>query len=150
LTTSRAEPLVSVVTPAYNEEIYLRECIESVLAQTYVNWDYTIVNNCSSDRTLDIANEYAARDPRIRVVTNETFVPAIANHNIAFRQVSPQSTYCKVVEADDLIYPACLATMVDLAEQNPRVAIVGAYRHVGSRLDSNGLHSLAPSRTDAR
>jgi glycosyltransferase involved in cell wall biosynthesis len=42
------EPLVSVVTPVYNGEIYLRECIESVLNQTYTHWDYTIVNNCST------------------------------------------------------------------------------------------------------
>ena len=71
------EPLVSVVTPVYNGEHCLRACIESVLAQTYSNWDYTIVNNCSADRTLDIAHEYAARDSRIRVCTNDSFVRVI-------------------------------------------------------------------------
>src|SRR5919109_2101835 len=95
--TSRREPLVSVVTPVYNGESHLRECIESVLAQTYQNWDYTIVNNCSTDGTLDIAMEYAARDPRIRIHNNDAFVRVTENHNIAFRQVSPASTYCKLV-----------------------------------------------------
>jgi glycosyltransferase involved in cell wall biosynthesis len=121
------DPLVSVVTPVYNGERYLRECVESVLAQTYANWDYTIVNNGSTDRTLEIAREYAARDPRIRVHDNETFVRVIENHNIAFRLISSQSKYCKVVAADDWMFPECLEKMVQLAEQHPRVAIVGAY-----------------------
>ena len=59
-------PLVSVLTPVYNCEKYLRTCIESVLAQTYTNWEYVIVNNCSTDGTLAIAQEYAAADSRIR------------------------------------------------------------------------------------
>jgi glycosyltransferase involved in cell wall biosynthesis len=121
------EPLVSIVTPVYNEEEYLRECIESVLAQTYQRWDYTIVNNCSTDRTLDIAQEYAAIDKRIRIHNNESFVPVIANYNIAFRQIAEDSKYCKVVGADDLLFPECLERMVGLAETHPRVAIVGSH-----------------------
>src|ERR1700745_3382463 len=120
-------PLVSIVTPAYNEEKYLSECIESVLAQTYSNWDYTIVNNYSTDRTLAIAKEYAAKDSRIRVITNNTFIPAIANLNAAFRQVSPGSKYCKMVLADDWMFPECLERMVAVMEENPSVGIVGAY-----------------------
>ena len=132
--TSRREPLVSVVTPVYNGESHLRECIESVLAQTYQNWDYTIVNNCSTDGTLDIAMEYAARDPRIRIHNNDAFVRVTENHNIAFRQVSPASTYCKLVLADDWLFPECLARMVRVAEEHPTVGLVGAYGLVGPRL----------------
>jgi glycosyltransferase involved in cell wall biosynthesis len=124
---SKTLPLVSIVTPAYNEEMYLSECIKSVQAQTYSNWDYTIVNNCSTDRTLAIAQEYAARDCRIRVITNNTFVPAIANINSAFRQISPDSKYCKMVLADDWMYPNCLECMVNLMEEHASVGIVGAY-----------------------
>src|SRR2546422_11003588 len=98
------KPLVSVVTPVYNGESYLRECIDSVLAQTYSNWDYTIVDNCSSDRTLEIALEYAARDSRIRVHRNEIFVRVNENFNNAVRQISAQSQYCKVVAADDWLF----------------------------------------------
>jgi len=125
--TSGRAPLVSIVTPVYNGEDYLRDCIESVLAQTYTDWDYTIVNNCSSDRTLDIAREYADKDPRIRIHSNETFVRQIKNYNIAFRQISRESKYCKVVAADDWLFPECLERMVRLAEEHPSVAIVGAY-----------------------
>jgi glycosyltransferase involved in cell wall biosynthesis len=125
--TSKMEPLVSIVTPVFNGERYLRECIESVLAQTYSHWDYTIVDNCSTDRTRDIALEYAARDRRIRIHSNETFVRVIENHNIAFRQISPDSKYCKPLAADDMLLPECIERMVRLAEENPSVAIVGAY-----------------------
>lgn len=131
---STQHPLVSVVTPVYNEETTLGECIESVLAQTYPNWDYTIVNNCSTDRTLEIAQDYAARDSRIRVHDNATFVDVIKNYNIAFRQISPQSKYCKVVAADDWLYPECLEKMVALAEEHPNVALVSAFGLEGTKV----------------
>ena len=124
-------PLVSVVTPVYNGEPYLVECIESVLSQTYSNWEYIIVNNCSKDRTLEIAQEYAKKDSRIRVHNNHEFVGVIANHNIAFGLIAPKSKYCKVVSADDWILPECLTEMVRLAEANPTVGIVGSYQLSG-------------------
>ncbi len=129
--SAQQHPLVSVVTPVYNGEAYLRECIDSVLSQTYQNWEYVIVNNCSKDRTLEIAEEYRARDRRIRICSNETLLPIIANHNRAFGLISPNSKYCKVVSADDWLYPECLARMVDLAETNPSVGIIGAYQLSG-------------------
>ena len=70
----QAAPLVSVVTPVYNGAAYLSECIESVLAQTYTNWEYIIVNNCSTDRTRDIASHYAQQDTRIRLHNNDDFL----------------------------------------------------------------------------
>jgi glycosyltransferase involved in cell wall biosynthesis len=121
-------PFVSILTPIYNGEEYLAECIESVLAQTYQDWEYVIVNNCSTDRSLAIAEHYARKDPRIKVLTNTSFVGVIENHNIAFRLISPQSKYCKVVSADDWIYPECIQLLVRVAEKNPSVGIVGAYQ----------------------
>jgi glycosyltransferase involved in cell wall biosynthesis len=126
-------PLVSVVTPVYNGEAYLRECIESVLSQTYQNWEYIILNNASTDGTGDIAEEYRLRDSRIRVYSNDTLLPIIANHNKAFGLISSESKYCKVVSADDWIAPECLEKMVTLAEENPSVGIVGAYQLSGGK-----------------
>jgi glycosyltransferase involved in cell wall biosynthesis len=125
------QPLVSVLTPVYNGEAYLRECIESVLAQTYSNWIYTIVNNCSEDRTLEIAEEYAMKDARIRVYSNETLLPIIENHNKAYRLAPLNSKYVKQVSADDWLYPECIARMVDLAEAQPSVGIVATYQLSG-------------------
>jgi glycosyltransferase involved in cell wall biosynthesis len=151
---STNDPLVSVVTPVHNGEAHLRECIESVLAQTYTHWDYTIVNNCSTDGTLDIAREYAAKDPRIRIHNNETFVRVNENHNIALRQISHQSKYCKVVAADDWLFPECLERMVRVAEENPSVAIVGAYGLLEEKVEWSGVvpyHStVVPGRAACR
>jgi glycosyltransferase involved in cell wall biosynthesis len=122
------EPFVSVVTPIYNGEAYLAECIESILSQTYKNFEYIIVNNCSKDRTLTIALEYAKKDRRIRVKDNREFLDVIANHNLAFSLISPEAKYCKDVSGDDFIFPECLAQMVELAEANPSVGIVGSYQ----------------------
>jgi glycosyltransferase involved in cell wall biosynthesis len=137
---SNDNPLVSVLIPAYNCEPYLRECLESVLRQTYPNWECLVVNNCSTDRTLSIAEEFAARDPRVRIHNNVEFVRAARNHNNAFERMSPRSKYCKLVQADDWIFPECLERMVALAEANPRVGLVGAYGLFGdSRVAWYGL-----------
>jgi len=132
-------PLVSIVTPVYNEVACLAECIESVLAQTYQNWEYTIVDNCSTDGSVEIARRYAAKDRRIRIRQNPQFLSVIPNHNIALRQISPQSKYCKVVLGDDWIFPNCLEKMVCLAEAHPSIGIVGAYALEGPRVSCAGL-----------
>jgi glycosyltransferase involved in cell wall biosynthesis len=110
-----------------------------VLAQTYTNWNYTIVNNCSTDRTVEIARSYASRDSRIRVYENPDFLDAFSNCNVAVRQASPDSKYCKVVLGDDWIYPECLERMVAVAEEFPTVGVVGAYSLEGTEVRLSGL-----------
>ena len=133
------QPLVSVVTPVYNGEAYLAQCIESVLAQSYRAWDLTIVNNRSQDGSLSLARSYAARDPRIRVVDNDQFLAQVPNLNKALSLISPQSRYAKMVLADDWLLPDCLAAMVAVAEQHPSVGLVSAQRWEEDRVTCNGL-----------
>jgi glycosyltransferase involved in cell wall biosynthesis len=118
---------------------YLAECIQSVLNQTYKNFEYIIVNNCSTDRTLEIALGYAKKDNRIRVHNNARFVGVMENHNIALNLISPGAKYCKVVCADDFIFPECLSRMVELAETNPSVGLVGSYSIAGKEVIFTGL-----------
>jgi glycosyltransferase involved in cell wall biosynthesis len=151
--TVSPQPLVSVLTPVYNGEKYLAECIESVLAQIYANWEYVIVNNCSTDRTLEIAQHYACRDPRIRIHNNHTFIGMVENGNMAFRQISPGSTYCKMLHADDWLFPECIMQMVKVAEAHPSVGIVGAYGLRGHRVAWDGLpypSTVVPGREICR
>src|SRR5215472_1330838 len=142
--SATSQPLVSIVTPVYNGAEDLAECIESVLKQTYTNWDYTIVNNCSTDESLAIVQKYAARDQRIRVINNDRFLRIIENHNHTVRQISAQSEYCKFVFADDWLYPACIEEMVRVAEQNLSVGLVGSFTMDGEDVIWGGPHYPCP------
>jgi glycosyltransferase involved in cell wall biosynthesis len=135
----KSEPLVSCVTPVYNAEKYLPECIESVLGQRYENWEYVIVNNCSSDGSLAVAENYARKDDRVRVHNNAHFLTQMQNWNHSLRQISPNSKYCKVVHADDWLFPECISRMIELAEANPSVGIVGSYRLDEKTVNLDGL-----------
>jgi glycosyltransferase involved in cell wall biosynthesis len=134
-----AEPLVSIVTPLYNGEKYLEECIKSVLSQSYQNWEYIIVNNCSTDRSLEIARRLTEHDKRVRVHDNIEFLTSLQNFNHSLRLISPESKYCKNVHADDWIFPECISQMVEVAEKHPSIGVVGSYRLVGTTVKATGL-----------
>lgn len=138
--TQNNEPLVSVLTPVYNGEKFLRQCIESVLNQTYQNWEYIIVNNASTDRTLEIAEHYASTDKRIKIHSNGSLVDVITNHNIAFSQISDSSKYCKLAQTDDLLFPECIKKMVSLAETDPSIGIVSSYTISKNKIYNQGIH----------
>jgi glycosyltransferase involved in cell wall biosynthesis len=131
--------LVSVVTPVYNGEPYLSECIASILDQTYQNWEYVIVNNGSTDSSLKTATRYAALDDRIHVHDNAEFLSQFDNWNHAMRLISAESKYCKVIHADDWLYPECIEEMVALAEKHPTVGLVGAYRLKPGQVDLDAV-----------
>jgi glycosyltransferase involved in cell wall biosynthesis len=133
------QPLVWVVTPVYNGERYLSECIESVLAQTYENWQYVVVDNCSSDGTPEIVRDYERRDARVRLHQSDEFLPIIANWNRALSLIPAEAMYCKVVHADDTLLPQCLELMVDVAERTPSVALVSSYALWGSEVRHQGV-----------
>jgi glycosyltransferase involved in cell wall biosynthesis len=150
---SESQPLVSVVTPVYNMGQFLAECIESVLRQTYNNFEYIIVNNCSTDNSLEIASTFAKKDSRVRVHNNNKFVGVIENHNIAFSLVSPGAKYCKVVSADDFIFPDFIMRTVEVAETNPSVGIVGSYQLSGNYIKWQGFpypRTVLPGRKICR
>ena len=138
-------PLVSVVTPFYNTREFLAECIESVLRQTYSNWEYVLVNNHSTDGSDDIVRSYVARFPeKIRLVRTASFLSQVQNYNFALTQISPASKYCKMVQADDWIFPECLQSMVEVGEAHPKVGIVGAYELEGGWVSLDGLPYPSP------
>ena len=136
---SKEQPLVSVVTPVYNGGAYLRECVESVLNQTHSHFELTIVDNASTDETADVASRYAAQDSRIRHLRFEDLVESNENHNRAFRAIHPDSIYCKVVQADDWLYPEGLERMVTVARAGDDVALVSAFRIWGAKVDLDGI-----------
>ena len=125
--TLATRPLVSVVTPFYNTAPYLAQCIESVLVQTYGEFEYILMDNCSTDGSGEIAEDYARRDPRLRLIRCSQFLSQLANYNRALAQISDASKYCKMVQADDWIFPECLASMVQTFNQSDSIGLVSSY-----------------------
>ena len=120
-------PLLSVVTPFRNTARYLAECIESVLAQSYTEFEYILSDNGSTDGSTEIAEEYARRDPRIRLIRQPRLLSQVQHYNRALAGISGASKYCKIVQADDSIFPECLRLMVQAFEQSESIGLVSAY-----------------------
>jgi len=139
-----AEPLVSVVIPVYNGEETIAEAIRSVLAQSYANFDLTIVNNRSTDQTRAIAEQFVKQDSRVRIHDNREFLDVVGNHNHALTLFSPGAKYIKLLGADDWFFPNCLAELVKVAEAHPTVGMVASWILLGSKVVNDGLPYPSP------
>jgi len=131
-------PRISVVTPIYNGETHLVECIESVLSQDYDNFEYILLDNASTDRTPEILKAYESRDSRIRLAKNDTLLPLFENWNHSLSLISSDSDYCKVIHADDLLLSGALREFAACAVLHPEATLIGSYRvdGVGINMDS--------------
>lgn len=113
-------PLVSVLMTSYNREKYIGEAIESVLNQSYKNFELIIVDDCSSDKTVDIAKKYQLIDNRVKVYINDKNVGDYPNRNIAASYATGK--YLKYLDSDDIMYSYCLDVMVNAMENYPEAA----------------------------
>lgn len=111
------EPLVSVLMTAYNREAYIGDAIESVLNSTYKNFELIIVDDRSSDGTVEIANSYANNDKRVLVYINEENLGDYRNRNKAASYA--KGKYIKYLDSDDKFYDFSLAYCVTTMENNP-------------------------------
>jgi glycosyltransferase involved in cell wall biosynthesis len=100
------KPIISVCVPTYNGSEFLQECIESILLQTFLDFELIIVDDRSSDLTLEIAEEYAARDSRIVIVRNPENLGLVGNWNRCIELAKGE--WIKFVFQDDIIEPTCL------------------------------------------
>lgn len=114
---SEQQPLVSVLMTAYNRQQYIAAAIESVLASTYTNFELIIVDDGSTDNTVNIAKQYQQQDSRVKVFVNEKNLGDYPNRNKAASYATGK--YIKYVDADDLIYPTGLEQLVTMMEQFP-------------------------------
>lgn len=153
MASTASVPLVSVVTPLHNTATYLRECIESVLSQSYEHLEYILQDNASNDGSSEIARDFARRYARIKYFRMDELVPQVSNYNLALERISPLSVYCKIVQADDWIYKDCLRSMVDLAERSSRIGLISSFRLEEKNVWGEGLNytqSIMSGRDVAR
>lgn len=114
-------PKVAVGLPVYNGEPYLAPAIDSILSQTYHDLELIISDNASTDRTLEICQDYVRKDSRVRYFRQERNIGAAANYNFVFAQSS--SAYFRWAAADDLLAPELLERCVGVLDADPSVVL---------------------------
>ena len=139
------DDLVSIIMPAYNAEKYIAEAIESVLKQTYRNWELIIVNDCSIDATEQIVKKYQEQDQRIRLcslIKNK----GVANaRNTAIKNAVGR--YLAFLDSDDMWLPEKLEKQIGFMKRNNYVFTYHQYRHFASS-DKVGEIVKIPSQLD--
>lgn len=114
--------LVSIVLPVYNGQKYLAQSIESVLSQTYKNIELIIVNDCSTDNSLSIVQEYAAKDSRVKIIINQKNQKLPMSLNIGFKAAS--GDYYTWTSDDNFYYKEAIEKMVNYLESNSDIDLV--------------------------
>lgn len=122
--TEQTQPLVTIGMPVYNGQDFLEEALNSILGQTFTDFELIISDNASTDRTEDLCRAYAARDPRIRYVRNPVNLGAARNYNHLVDLA--QGKYFKWASHDDLIEPDFLERCVAALEADPSVVLAYA------------------------
>ncbi|MFT3948464.1 MAG: glycosyltransferase [Agriterribacter sp.] len=134
-------PEISIVMPAYNAERYIVAAIQSILDQSFENFELLVIDDASTDETLSIAREFA--DKRIIVTPNKGNKGNYATRNLGIKM--SRGKYICVMDADDISLPNRLATQVKWMKKNDHAGIAGSF---GDIIDSNGNfveEYLAPS-----
>ena len=107
-------PKVSIVLPTYNGEKYIKESIDSVIHQTFTDWELIIVNDCSTDSTPNIIKEYENIDSRIRIINNSQNLKLPKSLNVGFKSASGE--YLTWISDDNLFLPQAIEAMVSYLE----------------------------------
>ncbi|MBE0654496.1 MAG: glycosyltransferase family 2 protein, partial [Bacteroidales bacterium] len=132
-------PAVAVGIPVYNGGKFLYEGLNSVLNQTFQDWECVVVDNQSTDDSYAIAESFAKKDPRFKVVKNKDFVPLVDNWNNAYLHSNREAKYYKLLQADDWMFPSFLEEAVKLFEEDPAIGVISSYRLAGTQVDGCGL-----------
>ena len=119
---SENNPRISIGMPVYNGEKYIEEAIDSILSQSYTDFELIISDNASTDRTMEICQSYCVQDPRIRYHRNKKNLGAAPNYNKAFEL--SRGEFFKWADYDDLLASNFLAKCIDVLERDPEFVLV--------------------------
>lgn len=129
----KTNPAISVIMPVYNAQTYLRECINSVLNQTFTDFEFIIIDDCCTDSTAAILSSY--NDARIKIFKNEINLGLTKSLNRAIELA--QGKYIARMDADDICLPKRFEKQIELLEANPKIGLCGTwYENFG---DSSGI-----------
>jgi glycosyltransferase involved in cell wall biosynthesis len=117
MTDKKENPTVSILVTVYNREAYLEQTLRSILASSFSDFEVVVVDDCSTDQSLKIAESIAKVDDRIRLIRNNENLGDYSNRKKAASLA--KGVFLKYVDSDDLIYPHALQVMVDAMEKNP-------------------------------
>ena len=130
-------PLVSIITPNYNCGNFIALTVESVLAQTFTDWEMLIQDDCSSDNSYEIALEYARKDPRIKVFRNEKNSGAAITRNNAIR--ISQGKYLAFLDSDDIWFPEKLERQIEFMQKNNCDFVFSEYEQIDENNNALGV-----------
>lgn len=131
-------PKVSIVLPTYNGEKYIREAIDSVINQTFTDWELIIVNDCSTDSTPQIIEEYAKSDDRIKVIHNEVNKKTPTSLNIGFREAKGE--FLSWIADDNLFLPNAIEKMYNYLQNRDVYFVCSNMMLIDSLGDEIGPH----------
>lgn len=137
------EPLVSIVTPNYNCERFIAETIESVLAQTYQKWEMIIVDDLSTDNSLEIIREYIKKDSRIKLIPMNKNSGAALCRNKAIEVA--KGKYLSYLDSDDLWISTKLEKHIRYMEAENIDFTYSQYTHIDENGNNLGLKAKIPS-----
>jgi len=118
---------VSVIMSAFNEENYLKESVESILSQTYGDFEFIIINDNSTDKTKDILNNLAKKDSRIKIITNIQNIGLTKSLNKAIKIA--RGEYIARQDADDISLPERFKSQIEFLDNNPDIKILGTFNY---------------------
>lgn len=142
-----SQPLVSIISPTYNHAKFISDCVESVLAQTYTNWEMLIIDDGSTDNTFAIASEYAEKDNRIKAFTQKNIGIFRLGESYNFALQQSKGKYIAILECDDLWYPDKLEKQIAILEQQPQCVLSWGKAYL-SAIDLSSDYYLAPRNTE--
>jgi glycosyltransferase involved in cell wall biosynthesis len=146
---SQKEPLVSIITPTYNHENYIGDCIRSAQAQTYLNWEMIIIDDGSTDKTYSIAQKLSENDPRIKVFTQKNVGIFRLGETYNFALSKAFGKYIAVLEGDDVWLPDKLSIQVNAMESDNDIVLCygNAYSSTSDLSSDYGLTDIASKQS---
>ncbi len=130
--------LVSIITPSYNSAKFIRQCIKSVIAQAYTNWEMLIVDDCSIDNSREIITSLAEKNKKIKKIFLENNVGAAEARNVAIRQA--KGKYIAFLDSDDLWESQKLEKQISFMETEDIAFSFSTYQPISE--DGSKLHSI--------